>query len=316
MPLRSRVSFLYRTYRYRVEMTGAHRGRQKLELLLKTVWQGLAKPNTILFYPEKPLEFHALFKILKYLGYHVTTNPDSGHDLVIKMWLAFDGNPFAPRVAEPALKNGKKAQTIRLNTDCNDISKNKVNAVFDEVFGYSLAVDPRRHQGPCVMKLNWNALHKGRIIECPVEHPEEGFVYQKLIHNETGDGFVEDMRVPIFAHITPFVYLKYRSVDHRFVDRKHTNTKATIAEVDEVLNEEEVRDIQRFAAKIGLDYGELDVLRDKSDGKIYIVDANNTPSGPPTPISAEECKIAVMRLAQAFDEAFVGGRGRTSHRSA
>ena len=53
-----------------------------------------------------------------------------------------------------------------------------------------------------------------------------------------------------------------------------------------------------------MDYGEVDVLRDSTDGRIFIVDANNQPSGPPSPISDDEGKVAVMRLSQAFEEAF------------
>jgi hypothetical protein len=306
MPLRSRLSFVYSTYRYRIEVTAPRNKVGKLDLLLKAVWQNLTKPKTVLFYPQKPLEFHALFKILKFLGYRMTTNPHDGCDLVIKMWLAFDGNPIAPPVVDPSYLNEKTSKRIVLNRHCNDVSKNKVNALFEEVFGYSLSVDPCRYRGPCVMKLNWNALHKGRVVECPVTEPEAGFVYQKLVRNETEDGFVEDMRVPVFYDHTPFVYLKYRSIGDRFVDRKHTNTKATIAEVRDVLTPSEMKNIHRFSEKLGLDYGELDVLRDNHDRKIYIVDANNTPSGPPSPISDDEGKIAVRRLAQAFEKAFGG----------
>ena len=311
MLLRSRLAFIYRTYQYRTEVIGARRGSQKFDLLLKTVWQDLTKPKAILFYPEKPREFHALYKMLKFLGYRMTTNPQNGYDLIIKMWLAFDGNPIAPKIPEPNCITDKASRIISLNTRCNDVSKNKVNAVFEEVFGYSISVDPCRYKGPCVMKLDWNALHKGRIIECPVTKPEDGFVYQKLIRNETEDGLVEDMRVPVFFDNTPFVYLKYRSVGDRFIDRKHTNTKATIAEVRDVLAPSELKNIHLFAAKLGLDYGELDVLRDNEDRKIYIVDANNTPSGPPSPISEEEGKIAVQRLAQAFEKAFGRGKKRS-----
>jgi D-alanine-D-alanine ligase-like ATP-grasp enzyme len=127
-------------------------------------------------------------------------------------------------------------------------------------------------------------------------------VYQKLVSNEVADGLVEDMRVPVFRDVIPFVYLKYRSVDDRFVDRQHTNKKATIAEVAEMLSEQEIADICRFSQKLGLDYGELDVLRDSSDGRIYIVDANNTPSGPTSVITEDLGKKAVMRLANAFEQ--------------
>jgi D-alanine-D-alanine ligase-like ATP-grasp enzyme len=154
------------------------------------------------------------------------------------------------------------------------------------------------------MKLNWNALHKGKVIDCPAEPADADVVYQRLVHNETEDGYVEDMRVPIFRDHIPFVYLKYRSVENRLVDRVHTNTKAVIAEVDDRLSGEEQRHICLFSKKMGLDYCEVDVLRDRDSGRIYIVDANNTPSGPPSPISDGDGKIAVVRLAKAFQEAF------------
>ncbi len=35
-----------------------------------------------------------------------------------------------------------------------------------------------------------------------------------------------------------------------------------------------------FTQSIGLDFGELDVLRDIGDGRLYIVDAANTPHSP------------------------------------
>lgn len=37
----------------------------------------------------------------------------------------------------------------------------------------------------------------------------------------------------------------------------------------------------RLCRALGLDYGELDVLRDVEDGKLYVVDVNNTPWAPP-----------------------------------
>jgi hypothetical protein len=296
-------SFL-RTYKYRVVVTNARGISKKLSMLFQSFWGTYINRKRVLFYPDEPLEFHALFKVLRYLGYQFTTNPQKNCDLAIKWWLAFDGNPFAPVKHMPAIKGNNVGDVTVLNKGCNDISKHMVNSTFEETFGYSLSVDPRKYHGKCVMKLNWNALHEGRIIECPITEIDEDFVYQKLVRNENADGFVEDMRVPIFGDKTPFVYLKYRSVNDRFIDRVHTNTKATIAEVADVLSEGELENIHRFCKKIGMDYGEVDVLRDRDDGRIYIVDANNTPSGPPSPISDDEGKVAVMRLSRAFEETF------------
>ena len=44
---------------------------------------------------------------------------------------------------------------------------------------------------------------------------------------------------------------------------------------------EEEEAILDLAARIGLDYGEIDVLRD-ADGEIYVVDVNKTPWWPRT----------------------------------
>ena len=55
---------------------------------------------------------------------------------------------------------------------------------------------------------------------------------------------------------------------------------------------------------LGLDYGEIDVLRDRNEGKIYIVDVNNNPAGPPEPISALDGNLAIVRLAEAFENTF------------
>lgn len=293
-----------RTYGYRVELTNAYGTADKLRLLLQSFRRTFMDRKTILFYPDEPMPFHALYKILMFLGYRVTSDTQKDCNVAIKWWLAFDGNPFAPDKPFPPLKSAPRNGVKLLNIHCNDISKAKVNSVFEETFGYPLSVDPRTHRGKCVMKLNWNALHKGQVIECPTEPREGDVVYQKLIRNEVADGLVEDMRVPIFGNKTPFVYLKYRSVDERLVDRVHTNKKAIIVEVSAVLSDDELNNIHRFCERIGLDYGELDVLRDRIDGRIYIVDANNTPSGPPSPISDEEAKVAVVRLSKAFEEAF------------
>ena len=63
---------------------------------------------------------------------------------------------------------------------------------------------------------------------------------------------------------------------------------------------DELNKIHRFCAKIGMDYGEVDVLRDRDDGRIYIVDANNTPSGPPSPISDSDGNIAVREAISSI----------------
>lgn len=292
------------TYRYRVEITNAKRVSEHISMWRYSIRTAFIAPKTMLFYPDAPKPFHAMYKLLTYLGYYITSDRRKDCNPCMLWWLAFDGNPFAPEQSLSVLENVKRNGNTVLNRHGRDISKVAVNSTFEKVFGYSLSVDPRVYTGKCVMKLNWNALHQGKIVHCPSEPDDGDVVYQRLIRNEVENGLIEDMRVPVFGDKIPFVYLKYRLIENRMVDRAHTAYKAVIAETSTVLSAEEQKNICGFARQMGLDYCEVDVLRDRQDGRIYIVDANNTPSGPPSPISMDDEKIAVARLSEAFQEAF------------
>jgi hypothetical protein len=49
---------------------------------------------------------------------------------------------------------------------------------------------------------------------------------------------------------------------------------------------------KNLCARIALHYGELGILRNREGGKIYVVDVNKTPFGPPVGIPREEAKAA------------------------
>jgi hypothetical protein len=108
--------------------------------------------------------------------------------------------------------------------------------------------------------------------------------------------------VPILGNSIPFVYLKRRSIEIRF---SNANIAASVTTTRNVLGDDEVADILRFCREIGFDYGELDVLRDNDDGLIWIVDANNTPAGPPNGLSRAETDFALRELALAFRREFL-----------
>ncbi len=302
--LRKVYSYIFRTYRYRVEITRAHGPTEKLPLLIQSLWRTFIDRKEILFYPDGPVKHHAMYKILLFLGYRITTNPTDHCNLAIKWWRAPDGNPFAPQDAVLSQLTNRLDRAKILNIEVEDITKERVARVFQEAFGYAISIDPLKYSGKCVMKTNWNALHLGRIIECPIKTRQDGFVYEKIIRNEVENGLVEDIRVPVFGNIISYVYVKRRPIEKRFMDRDHANKRASIAEVDDLLSKEEVGRILCFCKRIGLDYCEVDVLRDRDDGRVYIVDANCCPAGPPFPISKSEEKTAVFRLARTFNEAF------------
>jgi hypothetical protein len=250
----------------------------------------------VLFYPEPPASMHyVLWKICAVLGLRVTQELSQRTALTV-LW-----KDATFITASEAARPATSAPII--NANCLDISKNNVSRHFDAVFGYSCDVDPFNYFGPCVEKSNQNARHDGRIVRAPVLKRRAGAVYQRVINNAVQADLVEDMRVPVLNGIVPFVYLKYRSTAMRFNSCKSSAVR--LCPTEEALSADEISNIGKFATSIGLDYGELDVLRDRDDGRIYIVDANNTPTGPSYRLPSAELRRAVNILALAFRDEFL-----------
>ncbi|PID93163.1 MAG: hypothetical protein CSA95_08715 [Bacteroidetes bacterium] len=132
--------------------------------------------------------------------------------------------------------------------------------------------------------------------------PREGFIYQKFIHNETEDDQVVDLRVPIVKRTLDFAYVKYCPHAIRFTN---DTAKTALKAIDTLFSKEEIEKINRYVAPIHLDYGELDILRDRDDHNIYIVDVNNTPQGPPKHLPAKDGRRVISPIAKAFEEAFI-----------
>jgi len=263
-------------------------------------WKALIRnrfrAKTILTYPELPSGISVLYKIAHASGYWITNKLNRIPDVVVY----YHDMTFGSR-DDDTLRELKRKYHI-INYNCRDISKRRVDLVFEKIFGYSISVNPLIDEGECVKKSNINAEHDGVIIRCPIDKIEEDYVYQKVVNNRTEDGLAMDIRTPIYGTRIPLVYFYYRDISNRFGRRK---IKIRMAEVNEAFSQEEVEKILMFCREMGLDFGELDILRDKDDGRLYIVDANNTPSGLATVISKEEKEVALKRLSAAFEEVFI-----------
>lgn len=172
-----------------------------------------------------------------------------------------------------------------------------------------MAIDPLTFHGRSVQKSNMNFAHDGRIVDCPVKEKDPGTVYERAINNVYGD-FVQDIRIPIVGRSLPFAYLKYRFLRERFTNNARRIKRVPIGTV---LSEKEQENTVRFTREIGLDFGELDALRDQDNGLLYIVDANKTPGGPPFSMPAISRIRAVKALAQAFQNEFLKDFNATRH---
>jgi hypothetical protein len=243
----------------------------------------------VLFHPQPPRPEAILTVLCARLGYEIVLDPGEPHDVAL-FWTT-----RTIRRANAALRRAGRGVRV-LNLACDDIGKRRVDRVFESVFGYRSLVNPRTHQGIAVRKSNLNAQHDGRVVRCPVRTVRRTSVYQRLINNASAGAFVEDLRTPVFGGDIPFVYVIRKPLRSRFgspVDER-------IAETAEVFSADELDRIRRFAAAMGLDYAELDILRDADDGRIVIVDANPTPWGP-TSMDHDELQAAYARLAAAFE---------------
>ena len=249
----------------------------------------------VLFYPKVPIYASVIHKICLFNGWGMTNDPSKSHILAVK-WL--DETYCEP---DDTLNELVKKEYV-INAGSLDISKTYISDKFEQVFGYALSINPLKFHGPCLCKSEVNALHDGEIVYCPVESLKKGYVYQKLVNNEYDEEWVLDYRVPVFNGMVPFLFYNFRHMSNRF---QRGRLETEIVETDEVFSGDELEKIKRFCQVIKMDYGELDILRDRYDGRIYIVDANNTPSGPPKALPDPEKKRALIRKSEVFKAHFL-----------
>jgi hypothetical protein len=145
-----------------------------------------------------------------------------------------------------------------------------------------------------VVKSEENAKHDGRILSGPLSNRQPGVVYQRLVDNREGDHLAW-LRPLIFGGRILLIYHKSHPLNDRFTFDAPPRTR--LADPD-VFSHEEKDAILELAARIGLDYGEMDVLRD-TDGAIYVVDVNKTPTWPGSMDEAERNQ-ANRRMVAAF----------------
>jgi hypothetical protein len=240
-------------------------------------------------------------KMMDLAGIGIVTDASAPYSFAIK-WAPWSEYSIPDEVRSQL--NGERV----INDTHFFCAKSNVSKHFEETFGYRSSVDPSTFHGLCVAKSDRNSLHDGRVMVCPQGPPEPGTVYDVLVDNDIDDEYVEDIRVPIVGDRIPYVHLKYRPKSARFSNK---NSYVALAGKRQVFTADELASILRFARALGLDYGELDILRDRPTGKLYIVDVNNTPYGPANHMEPRDAELTVALLADAFSDAFLTRKGVT-----
>jgi hypothetical protein len=248
----------------------------------------IGAPFTIAFAPERARPWYLIWAVSRIAGARLVHDA-SRADVVMH----FEDATVTPNKPPTRLKRGARL----VNFGCADVSKSRVASAFDAAFGYPLVVDPTSHRGPAVEKSEINGAHDGRIVQCPAHRLPER-VYQRLVDNRSADPeFVDDLRTCTVGGRPICVFIKRRPTAQRF---QNTNCEVEFRTPESVYSPAEIEQIAAFNRAIGLDWGAVDVLRDRSDGKLYIVDANKTDMGPPIALPLADKMEATRLLAAAF----------------
>jgi hypothetical protein len=186
------------------------------------------------------------------------------------------------------------------NAQCQDISKSVLEVHHKAVMGYGLQLNPLTHNGPLLEKGNGNALHDGRILQGPlnVEDLRKDKVYQKVVDNRAADGRPVDLRLVWLQGATPMAYLKFKSESARFTNE---TVEVVSVEAQDMLHGSERDQISALMTRLGVNWAELDILRDRADGRVYVVDINPTPWGPPAQLPSPEADAAVRLIAAQLE---------------
>ena len=186
-----------------------------------------------------------------------------------------------------------------INGSIRSVRKDIVDKYMTEAFGYSLMIDARKHFGYAVIKNTKQATHSGRIVQCPISRPDsrewldnravlQRFVYQRLIDNRIfgledikhqAVQYVRDLRISCMFGEIVCVYIRDKTIQNLFHPHTPSDEHASLAaDVLDVMTKTESNQIIDFCRRMRIDYAELDVLRDNSSGRLYIVDVNNVPA--------------------------------------
>lgn len=256
-------------------------------------------------FPRQPARSQGLWKALKLSAipfFDYDAQKLNNYDSTV-LFIRHDSPDGSVETKNNEIPDSVKARA--LNGHLDNIAKDHVQKIFQETFGRPLGVDPMQFEGYMVRKSKRNATHDGLVLKGPidVDDYDPDYAYEVLVNNTVADNTVVDMRIAVVGNELPLAWLRYRPISTRFSNK----SRVELVQPDDILSNEEIRLIILYARKMGVDFAEMDILRDSNSKQIFIVDVNPTPCAPSALGQGIRGIIAMHRLARAFERQFVVG---------
>lgn len=237
----------------------------------------MLQPIIILFYPEVPEPETAIYQLCEHLDYQISNNQIEPFDAVIK---CFDATFFSLGLLEVLYE----IRSEIINVKCLDLSRKLVGEKFAEVFNYPLNLDPSKYTGKIIKRSNILGFDAPEILTAPfnLKHADQDFVYQKFIETQA-----TSLQAVICGDRLPFVL-------------QITDNIAELKSPEQVFSSIEIDKIILLAKQLGIDFGALEILRDQTNQKIYIVNAEDTTWRFPSILNKAQKKEALEKISPLF----------------
>jgi hypothetical protein len=253
------------------------------------------RPPAFIAWPDLPSRRSVLHKLCGELGWELTNQPRKSIVGIMRFEDATE--KFTPLPAWLLA-----IDVPILNQHCVDIRKQTLEQHHVTAFGYGMRVDPLTHQGNLVIKSDTNAQHDGRIVKGPLalDQVVDTHVYQRVIRNQDQAGRWLDLRVVWIHGVVSTLYLKFKHEHERFTNQ---TASVQLADVTDFISTVEIQNITKLMVLHQTESAELDVLRDADDGRIYVVDLNPTPWGPPIQLEPAQAQKAIASMSEKLNQA-------------
>lgn len=237
----------------------------------------MLQPIVILFYPEVPEPQTAIYQLCEYLDYQISNNQTEHFDVAIK---CFDATFFSISLLEVL----HEIRSEIINVRCLDLSRETVGEKFAEIFNYPFNLDPSKYTGKIIKRSNILGFDSPEILTapCKIKAPNQDFVYQKFI--EANGTYFHTVicgdRLPIVIQIT--------------------ENMAELKSTEKVFTSTEIKKIILVAKQLGIEFGAVEILRDQTNQKIYIVNAEDTVWRLPHILTEAQKKEVLEKISPLF----------------